>query len=112
MLGRATTAARRLLLEQEANTVIAVPSKLYPLDLDPVLPLVERAEQVTIVEESTAGGTWGAHVATEIYRAAWGRLRHPVSLVCSADAIVPAAPHLEERVVCSADDIYRALVAR
>ena len=86
-----------------------VPSRLYPFDLEPLLPLLARAGRVSIVEESTAGGTWGAQVATQIYAAMWGRLRHPIALINSADAIIPAAPHLEDRVIVGEHDIYRAL---
>jgi pyruvate/2-oxoglutarate/acetoin dehydrogenase E1 component len=111
MLGRATAAARRLLLEDEQNCQLVVPSRLYPFDLAPLLPLLARAERVSVVEESTAGGTWGAQVAVQIYAATWGRLRHPVGLINSADAIIPAAPHLEECVTIGERDIYEALTA-
>ncbi|WP_027343316.1 alpha-ketoacid dehydrogenase subunit beta [Hamadaea tsunoensis] len=107
MLGRTLAAARRLLLDREENTQIVVPSRLYPLDLDPLLPLLTAAGRVSVVEESTAGGTWGEHVAARINAAV--RLRHPVTLVSSADSIIPAAPQLEAQVVAGADTIYAAL---
>ncbi len=109
MLGRAKAAARRLLLDDEQTCQIVVPSRLYPFDLEPLLPLLARAGRVSIIEESTAGGTWGAQVATQIYAAMWGRLRHPIALISSTDAIIPAATHLEDRVIVGEHDIYRAL---
>jgi len=106
---RALAAARELLVELELGCQVIVPSQLYPLDLEPLLPVLERAGLVCVAEESTAGGTWGAEVARRVYDRLWGRLRRPVLLVSSRDSVIPTAPHLERDVLLQSGTITRAV---
>lgn len=55
---RALDAARQL-RERGRGVRLLVPARLYPLDLEPVLPLITGARLVAVAEESTEGGTWG-----------------------------------------------------
>jgi pyruvate dehydrogenase E1 component beta subunit len=109
MLDRVLTAARDLLVEEELVCQVIVPSRLYPFDVEPLLPTLERAGLVCVVEEGVAGGTWGTEVAGRLYRRMWGGLKRPVALVNSADAIIPTAPHLERDVLVQSDTVYRAI---
>jgi pyruvate/2-oxoglutarate/acetoin dehydrogenase E1 component len=108
--GRALAAARDLLLDFEVDCQILVPSRLYPLDLDPLLAVLERAERICVVEEGTAGGTWGGDLAGQIHRRLWGKLRHRVVEVCSRASVIPAAAHLEREVLIQSDTIRDALL--
>ncbi|MER7455984.1 transketolase C-terminal domain-containing protein [Micromonospora sp. NPDC126480] len=102
-------AVRSLFLAEERSCLVYVPSQLYPFDLDPLLPSLRRAGRVVIVEEGTAGGTWGADVAQLIHQKLWRDLRRPVRLVHSAPSVVPTAPHLERGVLVQESTIYQAL---
>jgi pyruvate/2-oxoglutarate/acetoin dehydrogenase E1 component len=106
---RALQAARNLLLENEINCLVLVPSKLYPIDLGPLLPTLRRTRLVCVAEESTAGGTWGAELALRLHTELWGRLDRPVRVVCSRDAIVPTAAHLEQDMLVGAAGIATAV---
>jgi pyruvate dehydrogenase E1 component beta subunit len=106
---RALRAARDLLLRDELDVHVLVPPRLYPLALDGMLPALRRARRVYVVEESTAGGTWGAEVAAVLNRELWGTLEAPVTLVHSAGGVVPAAVHLERRALVSAESIRAAV---
>jgi len=106
---RVLSAARSLLLRDEIVCQVLVPSRLYPFDLDPVLPALTGARQICVVEESTAGGTWGSEIAQAIHTRLWGTLRSPVRLVNSADSVIPSAPHLEREVLVQDSDIQQAL---
>lgn len=106
---RAIAAARDLLLTHEITSQVIVPAQLYPLDLQPVLPLLARAGRVCVVEESMPGATWGAEVASRLHRQLWGRLRCPVTLVSSRDRVIPTAAHLEAQVLVQTDTITRAI---
>ncbi|WP_034263662.1 alpha-ketoacid dehydrogenase subunit beta [Actinospica robiniae] len=106
---RVLAAARSLLLERETVCEILIPSRLYPFDPTPLLGLLARAGGVCVVEDGTADGSWGEHLAQLIHTALWGRLRQPVRLVSSARAIIPTAPHLERRVVVQESTIRQAL---
>ncbi|MEU0383201.1 alpha-ketoacid dehydrogenase subunit beta [Streptomyces chartreusis] len=112
MTDRALTGLRRLLLEQEQYGELLVPSRLYPFDLDTVLPVLERARGICVMEDSTAGGTWGTELARMIHERLWGRLRRPVVLVSAADRIIPTASHLERLVLPDGDTLHRALTGR
>jgi len=109
MAEAAVEAARTLLLRDELSCQVFVPARLWPFDVEPLLPALSRARQICVVEEATTGGTWGAEVAHTVHTRLWGRLPAPVRLVHSADSVVPAATHLERAVLAGAGDIYSAL---
>lgn len=107
---RALDAARSV-LDEGRNVEVLVPSRLYPVAVADVVDRVAGAAGVWVVEESTAGGTWGAEVATRLYDTAWHLLSGPVRLIHSADSVIPAAPHLENEVLVGADTIRTRLLA-
>ncbi|MEU9988171.1 transketolase C-terminal domain-containing protein [Streptomyces sp. NPDC048045] len=106
---RALEAAGTLFAEHEITCEVIVPTRLYPFDVEPLLPALAGAEVVCLVEDCAAGGTWGSEVAARVYERLWGRLRRPVVL-CSAEAeVIPTAAHLEQTVLPQASDIHRAI---
>ncbi|MEV6887177.1 2-oxo acid dehydrogenase subunit E2 [Streptomyces sp. NPDC051135] len=111
MAHRALDAARALRDGYGRSVHLLTPSRLYPLDLDPVLPLLAGAGRIAVVEEGTAGGTWGAEVARLLYERIWSSLTGPVILLNSADSIIPTAAHLESRVLLGRDHIEAAVRA-
>lgn len=110
MVHRALDAMRVLLLEGEVVCELLVPARLYPLDVDELVALIGDAGRVCVLEESTAGGTWGSEVAAALHQRLWGALRRPVRLVHSADSIIPTAAHLERDVLVQADTIRSAVL--
>lgn len=98
-------AARELFLEYELEVQIVVPFCLYPFDPAPLIPLLSRDVPLFVVEESTAGGTWGSEVATVLSHTLPGANCPPIHLIHSKDAIIPAARHLEREVLVQPDDI-------
>jgi pyruvate dehydrogenase E1 component beta subunit len=113
MAHRAMQAMRTLIIKDEISCLLLVPCRLYPLDLEPLLPMLARAELTCVVEESTSGGTWGAEIAQQVHRRLWPTLRRPVTLVHSADSVIPAAAHLEATILVQdttiADAVRKAL---
>ncbi|WP_329032106.1 2-oxo acid dehydrogenase subunit E2 [Streptomyces sp. NBC_01725] len=97
--------AAGLLRGRGLTTHVLVPARLYPPDLEPVLPLLAGARLVAVAEESTAGGTWGAEIAAQVHGRIWAQLRAPVLPLSSADSVVPTAPHLEAGVLLGAERI-------
>ncbi|MFI0418748.1 alpha-ketoacid dehydrogenase subunit beta [Spongiactinospora sp. 9N601] len=106
---RTLAAMRALLLDEEISCLLLVPSRLYPFDVTTLLPILTRAGLVCVIEEGTAGGTWGAEIAYQVQRRMWGVLPRPVLSVHSSDSVIPAAVHLEDRVLVQADTIRRAI---
>jgi pyruvate/2-oxoglutarate/acetoin dehydrogenase E1 component len=108
--GRALAAARELFLGYETDCQILVPSQLYPLDLEPLLPSLERAERICVVEEGIAGAGWASDLAGRIHDRLWGKLRDRVVVVTSRASVIPAAAHLEREVLVQAETIRDALL--
>jgi pyruvate/2-oxoglutarate/acetoin dehydrogenase E1 component len=107
---RAVQAARTLLLEHDLLPQILTPATLYPVDTAPVLEAIRACGRVVIIEDSTAGGTWGAEVASQCTGRAWDDLAAPIALVHAPDSIIPSAAHLEHAVSVTPDRIVaRAL---
>ncbi len=107
---RAVRAIRGLLLDRDISCTLTVPSRLYPLDAGALAAAVGGASTVLVAEESTAGGTWGAEVAHALHERGWDRLRRPVTLIHSAGSVIPAAAHLEEKMLVSETCIRSAIV--
>lgn len=106
---RALAAMRAALIEDELTCALLVPSRLYPLDLEPVLPILSAAGRVVVIEDGVAGGGWCAEVAHTVHNLSWHTLRQPVRIVQPPCAVIPAAPHLERQVLVQDSDIYAAL---
>jgi pyruvate/2-oxoglutarate/acetoin dehydrogenase E1 component len=106
---KAIKAAQSLLLEKEISVVLVVPSRLYPFDVEPLVPMLRRAELVCIAEESTAGGTWGSEIAQQIYQELWNDLRRPIVLVNSEHSVIPTSKHLEDQVLIQDITIREAI---
>ena len=110
MVHRTLDAMRTLLVEDEIVCELLVPSRTYPVDAAGLAALVGDAGRVCVIEESTAGGTWGSEVATALHQHLWTTLRRPVRLVHSADSIIPTAAHLEREVLVQAETIRAAVL--
>jgi pyruvate/2-oxoglutarate/acetoin dehydrogenase E1 component len=106
---RVLKAMRDAMVDEELRSELLVPSKLFPLDLDPVLPLISRAERIVVAEDGVAGGGWASEVARTLYERLWGRLRNPIRLVRPPCAVIPAAPHLERQMLVQAATVHHAL---
>jgi pyruvate dehydrogenase E1 component beta subunit len=106
---RVLSAIRGLLIEDEISGCLLVPSRLYPFDVEPLLPLLRSAGLICLVEEGTAGGTWGSEVAAQLQKLLWGSLRRPIALVSSAPQVIPTAAHLERQVLVQ-DSTIRSTV--
>lgn len=110
MAHRALAAVRNLLLEHELVCQLLVPTRIYPFDIGPLIPLLRSARAVFIAEDSTAGGTWGSEISHQIHSRLWEELKAPVTLIHSADRVIPAASHLEREVLVSEHTIRQSIL--
>jgi pyruvate dehydrogenase E1 component beta subunit len=102
---RAVAAAEQLFFAHEIYAHVLVPAQLHPLPVDDLARMAAGAERILVLDESTAGGTWGADVAYELTRRLWSRLAGPIDVVCAAACAIPAAPHLERVVTLQTCDV-------
>ncbi|WP_055587025.1 alpha-ketoacid dehydrogenase subunit beta [Peterkaempfera griseoplana] len=106
---RVLRAMRAAFIDEEATTRLVVPSQLYPLDIEPLVPLLTATGQVWIAEDCVAGGTWGADLAHQIHSRLWTSLSGPVRLLHPECKVIPASSHLERQLLLQADDIRDVL---
>jgi len=105
----AMATARTQLIEHERETTIVVPSKLYPLDLNPILSICENTRQIVVIEEGIIGGSWGETLAQSLYSKIWEKIRNQILLIGSRDFAIPSARHLEEEVVINPSRIQQLI---
>jgi pyruvate dehydrogenase E1 component beta subunit len=109
LVHRVLAAARSLLIDEELGCELLVPSRLFPFDVRPLLPVLARAPNICVVEDGTPGGSWGELLAHQIHQALWGRLSRPVLLLSGPSSIIPTAVHLEREIMMQESTIHRAL---
>ncbi len=101
-------AAKQLFFEHEIEVQIIVPFQLYPFQAGPLTRALTGGRAVYVVEESSAGGAWGAEVAAVLARDL-PQMRAPVRLIHSADSIIPSARHLEREILVGPEQIIRQI---
>lgn len=108
MFATCQQAARQLFLEFEIEVEIVVPFQLYPFAAGVLAPILKHKVPVFVVEEGTAGGTWGSEVAATIRRDC-ADYTGAVDLIHSRDSIIPSARHLEREVLVQPEWIVRRI---
>jgi pyruvate/2-oxoglutarate/acetoin dehydrogenase E1 component len=108
MFNSCLQAARQMFLDSEIETQILVPSKLYPLDVSSLGNLISDARVVYVVEEGTAGGTWGNELAITL-ASHFPKLKTPIRFIHSKNSIIPSARHLEREVLVQPETIINRI---
>ncbi|MBS1912141.1 MAG: alpha-ketoacid dehydrogenase subunit beta [Bacteroidetes bacterium] len=103
--------ARRMLIEHEITADVVVLGCLSPLPFDEMVPAARRSRRVVVLEEGTGRLGIGAEIASVLSERLFGTLAAPVLRVAAEDTIVPAARHLEERMLPNAERLERALLS-
>lgn len=102
--------ARRMLIEHEVVADVVVLGRLSPLPIEEILPAVRRSRRALVLEEGTARLGIGAEIASLLTERLWGTLAGPVLRVAAEDTIIPAAKHLEERMLPNPERLERVLL--
>lgn len=106
---RALAAMRSVLVEHEVLCHLLVPSRLFPLELEPALSLLAAAWRILIIEDGVAGGGWAVELARQIHDQLWGKLRWPVRVLQPPCQVIPAASHMERQLLVQESTISRVL---
>ncbi len=110
MLHRALNVAAQL--EEEGLSVEVIdPRCLIPFDLDTVVTSVQKTGRLLIVEENHERGGWGAQLAADVSRDAFGHLDQPVRRLTTPDVPIPFSPPLEALLVPDEQRIRDAVLA-
>jgi pyruvate dehydrogenase E1 component subunit beta len=94
-LGKALKAAEKL-AAGGVNAEVVDLRTLRPLDCATVLDSVTHTHRAVIIDEGWRSGSISAEISARIMEGAFYELDAPVARVCSAEAPVPYARHLEE----------------
>ncbi|WP_379129619.1 alpha-ketoacid dehydrogenase subunit beta [Paenibacillus sp. sgz500958] len=102
--------ADKLIMEDEIEVKVCVPSKLYPCRVEDIAGEAAAARKVLIVEEGTPGGSWGEGIAVKLYPYVLSGKEGAIELLCSSDSIIPASVQYEQKVLVSEQDIYEGVL--
>ena len=81
---------------------------LRPLDMDTVLASVAHTHRAIIIDEAWRTGSFAAEVSARIMEEGFDALDGPVARVCSQEAPMPYASHLEKAALPQVEDILAA----
>jgi pyruvate dehydrogenase E1 component beta subunit len=110
MLHRALNVAANL--EQEGVSVEVIdPRCLIPFDLETIVVSVQKTGRLLIVEENHERGGWGAQLAADVSREAFGYLDEPVHRLATPDVPIPFSPPLEAWLIPDEERIRAAVLS-
>jgi pyruvate/2-oxoglutarate/acetoin dehydrogenase E1 component len=87
------------------------PRTLVPFDLETITASVERTNRLVVVQESSAPGSWGASLISDVVREYFESLDAPPVLVCGDNTPVPYAGPLEAAWLPSPERITESIRA-
>lgn len=104
-------AGEKLLLDYEIETEIFVPSQLYPCEISDILKHINNSKNILVVEESTAGATWGSHVLEMINNLSddFNSLKK-VKLLSSDDYVIPSYKNFENNILINEEKITTTIL--
>jgi pyruvate dehydrogenase E1 component beta subunit len=106
-LPKTLQAADRLAVEGVEAEVVDLRS-LRPLDIGTVVASVAKTHRAVVVDEAWRTGSFAAEVSAQIMEAGFYDLDAPVQRVCSAEAPMPYAKHMEDAALPQPEAIAAA----
>ncbi|WP_346836042.1 hypothetical protein [Paenibacillus polymyxa] len=104
-------AVEKLMMNNEVETKLFIPSKLYPCDVTEILDELLPIGRLLIVEESVEGANWGNEILGRLCYTHNGKIPLTLKLLSSKASIIPASLAYEQKVLVSEDDIIREALA-
>jgi pyruvate dehydrogenase E1 component beta subunit len=105
-LGKTMQAAEELAADGIEAEVIDL-RVLRPLDTRTILESVAKTHRAVIVDEMWRTGSFAAEISAQIMEGAFDELDAPVARVCSAEAPMPYARHLEDAALPRVETIVK-----
>jgi pyruvate/2-oxoglutarate/acetoin dehydrogenase E1 component len=101
-------AIRRLAYEDEIFVEMVVPTRLAPVELEPILDSVHRTGHLLTVEEGNLTLGWGAEIVAGVVELSRSKLKSAQRLAAK-DLPIPASGPLEEVVLPGVDEIVQTV---
>lgn len=107
-------ACERLFDEHDITAQVLSVMQIYPFSVQPLLPVLQAAPQLLIVEEGQGYASFGAEVITQLAEAAsdQGLAMPRVGRVYPPAHCIPSSGPLEAQLLPSVDNIIEAAIAR
>lgn len=83
---------------------------LRPLDAVTILASVAKTHRAVVIDEAWRTGSFAAEITSQIMEGAFDELDCPVARVCSAEAPMPYAKHMEDAALPQADKITNTVL--
>ena len=99
----------RLAVEEEIFGELVVPSRISPLDWEPIDASVGVTRRLLVIEEGVDGFTWGSEVAARISSRFFGELRRPVATAASDPTVIPSSKALEAEMLMTPERVEQAI---
>lgn len=99
----------RLAVEEEIFGELVVPSEISALDWAPIDASVSATRRLLVLEEGTAGYTWGSEAAARVSARFFGELNRPVSTAASDPTVIPTSKTLEAGRLMTPERVERAI---
>ena len=104
-----TLAAAEALEGESISAEVIDLRSLRPLDDEAILNSVRKTRRAVIVDEGWRSGSLAAEICARIVEGAFFELDAPIGRVCSAEAPIPYARHLEEAAIPQTPRIVAAV---
>ncbi len=82
---------------------------LRPLDTQTILTSVAKTHRAVIIDEAWRTGSFAAEISAQIMENAFDELDAPVARVCSEEAPIPYAKHMEDAALPQVGKIVKAV---
>jgi pyruvate/2-oxoglutarate/acetoin dehydrogenase E1 component len=103
--------AAELLAGEEVSVELIDPRTLVPFDMATVAGSVDRTNRLVVVQEASAGGSWGETLIATLLQGGFESLDAPPRLVAAGATPIPYARPLEDAWIPSVETIADAIRA-
>jgi pyruvate/2-oxoglutarate/acetoin dehydrogenase E1 component len=101
--------AASVLADEGIHVELIDPRTLFPLDMETIIESVNRTSRLLVVQESSAPGSWGTTVISNVISDAFDSLDAPPTLISGDSTPVPYAGPLEQAWLPSTERIFAAI---
>ena len=109
MVEEVEKAVRRAFIEHEIESEVLVPTKIYPLDIAPLIESVSRTMRLVVVEEGQGFAGFGAEVIASCSERLRGQ-NLVVERVCAASHPIPCGRDLERNALPGSEQVMQAIL--
>ncbi len=103
------SAAELLFNQHDLIAQVICPSQIYPLDVEPLLPLIERARHLLIVEEGQGFASLGSEFLAQVHQRTRGSMPL-IQRLSARPGCIPASGPMEKEFLPNVDSIVKTCV--